>query len=47
VAAPAGERADDPDSVAVGILRVDVDVVPAETLKPRIRAEVLAEAIPL
>ncbi|HUP69514.1 MAG TPA: helix-turn-helix domain-containing protein [Acidimicrobiales bacterium] len=29
------------------LLGVDVDVVPAETLKPRIRAEVLAEAIPL
>ncbi|MGH3369517.1 MAG: nucleotidyltransferase family protein, partial [Nocardioidaceae bacterium] len=29
------------------ILGVNVDVVPAETLKPRIRAEVLAEAIPL
>jgi len=29
------------------LLDVDVDVVPAETLKPRIRADVLAEAIPL
>lgn len=29
------------------ILGVDVDVVPAETLKQRIRAEVLAEAIPV
>ena len=29
------------------LLGVDVDVVPAETLKPRIRAEALAEAIPL
>ncbi|MEX2619666.1 MAG: helix-turn-helix domain-containing protein [Egibacteraceae bacterium] len=29
------------------LLAVEVDVVPAETLKPRIRAEVLAEAIPL
>jgi predicted nucleotidyltransferase len=29
------------------LLGVDVDVVPADTLKPRIRARVLAEAIPL
>jgi len=29
------------------LLDVDVDVVPAETLKARIRDEVLAEAIPL
>ena len=29
------------------LLGVKVDVVPAEALKPRIRAEVLAEAIPL
>lgn len=29
------------------LLAVNVDVVPAETLKTRIRAEVLAEAIPL
>ena len=29
------------------LLGVDVDVVPAQTLKPRIRAKVLAEAIPL
>jgi len=29
------------------LLGVEVDVVPAETLKARIRAEVLAEAIPL
>lgn len=29
------------------VLGVDVDVVPADTLKPRIRDEVLAEAIPL
>lgn len=29
------------------LLGVDVDVVPAATLKPRIRARVLAEAIPL
>jgi hypothetical protein len=29
------------------VLGVDVDVVPADTLKPRIRARVLAEAIPL
>lgn len=29
------------------LLRVDVDVVPAATLKARIRDEVLAEAIPL
>ena len=29
------------------LLGVNVDVVPAEALKPRIRAEILAEAIPL
>jgi predicted nucleotidyltransferase len=29
------------------LLGVDVDVVPAATLNPRIRARVLAEAIPL
>lgn len=29
------------------LLGVNVDVVPAESLKPRIRAQVLAEAIPL
>jgi len=29
------------------LLGVDVDVVPAETLKARIRTEVLAESIPL
>lgn len=29
------------------LLGADVDVVPADTLKPRVRAEVLAEAIPL
>lgn len=29
------------------LLGVDVDVVPADTLKPRIRSRVLAEAIPL
>ncbi|MGH9156649.1 MAG: hypothetical protein ACRD1K_12615 [Acidimicrobiales bacterium] len=29
------------------LLGVGVDVVPADTLKPRIRAEALAEAIPL
>jgi predicted nucleotidyltransferase/DNA-binding XRE family transcriptional regulator len=29
------------------LLRVKVDVVPADTLKPRVRDEVLAEAIPL
>lgn len=29
------------------LLGVDVDVVPAQTIKPRIRAEILAEAIPL
>lgn len=29
------------------LLGVDVDVVPADTLKPRIRALVLGEAIPL
>jgi predicted nucleotidyltransferase/DNA-binding XRE family transcriptional regulator len=29
------------------LLGVDVDVVPAETLKPRMRAEVFAEAVPL
>jgi predicted nucleotidyltransferase/DNA-binding XRE family transcriptional regulator len=31
----------------VELLGVDVDVVPSETLKARMRAEVLAEAIPL
>jgi predicted nucleotidyltransferase/DNA-binding XRE family transcriptional regulator len=29
------------------LLRVDVDVVPADTLKPRMRARVLREAVPL
>lgn len=29
------------------LLGVDVDVVPADTLKPRIRAQVLGEAVPL
>jgi predicted nucleotidyltransferase/DNA-binding XRE family transcriptional regulator len=29
------------------LLGVDVDVVPADTLKPRLRAQVLAEAVPL
>jgi predicted nucleotidyltransferase len=29
------------------LLKVDVDVVPADTLKPAIRDEVLAEAITL
>lgn len=29
------------------LLGVDVDVVPADTLKPRMRARVLAEAVPL